>query len=192
MNRKTLVLFAFCVIIIPYRVYCQDGIIPFFYAEGYKSGVLTLNPVILPEAEKDRMISVRYRAGINDSWSATAKLATFGPSMYAGLDARYVWLTPVEEIQVELVGGFQHYDTFGSKLAAVGGYRFDKVWAYSGLDYQPYFRKNDVVQALLVPIGAFIPLFKNELFFTFEAGIPVTKDAESLQSVTFGLSWKLK
>jgi hypothetical protein len=192
MNRKTLVLFAICVIIIPHGVLSQDGILPFFYAEGYKSGVLTLNPVVLPEAEKDRMISVCFRSGINDSWSATAKFAAFGPSMYAGLDARYIWLTPVEEIQVELVGGFQHYDIFGSKLAAAGGYRFDKVWAYSGLNYQPYFRKSDVIHALLVPIGAFIPLFRNALFFTFEAGFPVTKDAESLQSVTFGLSWKFK
>lgn len=184
-------LFLICLAFsIPVRVYSQDGLNPFFAAEERGMWVFTLQPVVLPDASSDFLTMARARYSMSTDMSTSLKIGLFGDDLYVGADARYVWLPPIEHMQIESIAGFQSFGSFGLKLATAVSYRLDRVNVFSGLDYQPFFPGGGVSHVLLLPVGAGIPLVNNKLTFTFESGIPISNAAGVFQTVTFGLSYR--
>jgi hypothetical protein len=193
MNKSTIVLIGIIyLIIIPFKVYSQDGVFPYLPPEAYRNQVLTVHPVILPEAVSDRMLAARYRFGLSETQAVTLKSAAFGTEALLGADYRYTFLPGDGQVQMETQAGLQWFGNPGLKMAAIVAYKFEKVWAYTGLDYVAYYSNRQFDNVLLLPVGAGIPLLNNRLYFTFEAGVPVSAEAKPFQSVSFGLSYRLK
>lgn len=192
MNKLVAVLsFYLLVLIIPQRVYSQDGIHPFFQTESSVSLLIEASPVILPGAARDFLPLIRLRRGVSDNTALTFKAGYDGQSLYMGSDIRNVWLPNIDLVQVEMAGGIHWFYDPGIKAGTIVSYNVNPFYLYGGVDALLWATRPGTRLMLLMPAGVAIPLINNRLQFLFEAGIPLTDTAKPLQSVTFSLIYKL-
>ncbi len=165
----------------------QDGFFSDAVTLGDRHFGLGIQPVIYTMPNRFMML-FRGGYGAKPDLSIYGKLGLFDKrGTYIGVHLKYMLMgEPEDPLSFSVIGGVYSFKDLGLKFAGVVSKNLGTFSLYSGMSYEPLFAGKDVVNALMLPIGAEIP-FNPEAAFILEGDIPLNNDGDPYQAITFGI-----
>jgi hypothetical protein len=188
---QTLLLTVIALIIFSPRTHAQDG--AFSDAQALQGGQLTLGiqPVIFTETD-EFMLMLRTAYGIQNGFTLHGKVGLLTDETYAGGHFQYQLAgEPSSPLSFSLLGGVHSFGDVGLKTGGIISKQLNPFSLYAGLTYEPLFRDNNTLNALMLPVGVDIPLSGNTANFIMEANLAANDDGQAWQAVIFGINFYL-